>query len=219
MEANDLRFEDVVTKLLEQVVVCEVCEPEGYRYLRDTHYFEQVDAYLHKIGRHLAKTQDGLGFYCAFNSLDNSKKRAVAMKSFESWVVDLEGIVEWLRLVRSIDKDSRPLVAGAGLSEAELLVAIEESSTLQLQLERIAHKFKRGGKSSGSKGKLTAVLQHLVETGFLKSMGSTGTQFIATAKWSLLYDQLEFIRLYDNIADDESESERGKKDEEQLGLL
>ena len=135
MEANDLRFEDVVTKLLEQVVVCEVCEPEGYRYLKDTHYFDQVDAYLHKIGRHLAKTQDGLGFYCAFNSLDNSKKRSLAMKSFESWVVDLEGIVEWLRLVRSIDKDSRPLVAGAGLSEAELLVAIEESSTLQLQLQ------------------------------------------------------------------------------------
>ena len=30
-------------------------------------------------------------------------------------------------------------------------------------------------------------------------MGGTGTQFVATAKWSLLYDQLEFIRSYDAI--------------------
>lgn len=218
METNDLRFENTVTKLLEQAVICEISSPEDYRYLKDMHYYEQVDAYLYKLGRHLVTTQDNRGFYCAFNELNTSKKRASTLKVFESWVVDLEGVIEWLRLVRSVDKESRPLVAGTALNESELLSAIEESSAYLHQIERIAHKFKRGGKGVGARSKLSAVLQHLVDTGFLKSMGSTGTQFIATAKWSLLYDQLEFIRLYDNVSDDEDGGD-DPKGEEQMGLL
>ena len=85
------------------------------------------------------------------------------------------------------------------LKESELLAAIEESNSLKLLLESISQKLKTGGKSTEARAKLTAVIKYLVDQRYLKAMGGTGTQFVATAKWSLLYDQLEFIRSYDAI--------------------
>jgi len=85
------------------------------------------------------------------------------------------------------------------LKESELLAAIEESNSLKLLLESIAQKLKAGGKSTEARAKLTAVIKYLVDHSYLKTMGGAGTQFVATAKWSLLYDQLEFIRSYDAI--------------------
>ncbi len=198
-------FEKVIMKLLAQNVLCEISSPEEFRFVEQEHNQEQVDKHLHAIGRHLSKTSDKLGYFCAYNIIDNSKKRIKVQKQFESFVVDLEGIIDWLRLVRSIDRDSRPLVPGTQLKESELLSAIEESNSLKQQLESISQKLKTGGKSIEARAKLTSVLKYLVEDKFLKPMGGTGTQFVATAKWSLLYDQLEFIRMYDSIDTPEKE--------------
>lgn len=192
-------FEEVIMQLLAQSVVCEISSPECFRFIEQEHNREQIDKHLHAIGRHLAQTSDKLGYFCAYNVLDTSKKRSRTQKQFESFVIDLEGIIDWLRLVRSIDQDSRPLVAGAQVKESELLSAIEESNSLKQQLESISQKLKTGGKSTEARAKLTAVLKYLVEQNYLKPMGGTGTQFMATAKWSLLYDQLDFIRSYDAI--------------------
>lgn len=192
-------FEDVIMKLLSQTVICELSHPECFRFVEQPHNQEQIDKHLHAIGRHLGKTSDRLGYFCAYNVVDTTKKRNQIQKQFESFVVDLEGIIDWLRLIRSVNKDSRPLVAGMQLKESELLAAIEESNSLKLLLESISQKLKTGGKSTEARAKLTAVLKYLVEQRYLKAMGGTGTQFVATAKWSLLYDQLEFIRSYDAI--------------------
>ena len=110
-------------------------------------------------------------------------------------------------MVRNIDSDSRPIDAGTRLNESELLAAIEESSSLSTQLENIAHKFKKGGKSSESKVKLQTVIQYLSDQQYLMPIGSSGSVYIATAKWSLLYDQLEFIRSHEGYSEEVNEQD------------
>jgi hypothetical protein len=203
----DNRFELTVTLLLEQKVICENIYPEPYRFLLKESNQEEINAYLHKIGRSTARTNDLKGFYCIFSSLDDKRKRQYAQKQFETVIVNIEGLVEWLRMIRNIDKDSRPLEAGSRLNESELLAAIEESSTLSLLLENIAHKLKKGGKSSEVKTKLGNVLQYLTENQYLQPIGKSGSVFVATAKWSLLYDQLDFIRSHEGYAEEVFEEE------------
>ena len=198
----DDRFEKTVTLLSEQKVICETIYPECYRFILKDSNREEVNAYLHKIGRSTARTNDSKGFYCIFSSLDDRKKRQLAQKQFETIVVNLEGFVSWLRLIRNIDKDARPLEAGTRLNESELLAAIDESSTLSVQLENIAHKFKKGGKSSETKSKLNSVLQYLCDNQYLHSIGKSGSVYVATGKWSVLYDQLDFIRSHEGYANE-----------------
>lgn len=212
MEFNAL-FELTVSRLLDQQVICGITTPECYRFLQDEQHQNEVDQYLHRIGRSVSRTRDHLGFYCVYNHINDAKKRAATLKHFESFVVDLEGIIDWLRLVRATHPEARPLEAGMPLNESFLLAAIEESSSLTLQLEKIAQSLKRGGKSLAASVKLKSVLAYLKDHGYLKPMGTTGTQYTATAKWSLLYDQLEFIHQYDKL--DEPDSD----DSHQIDLL
>jgi len=209
----DNRFGDTVTLLLEQNVICEAIHPEAYRFLLKESNQEEINTYLHKIGRTTARTNDAKGFYCVFSSLDNRRKRQYAQKQFDNVVVNIEGLVAWLRLMRNIDKDSRPIEAGSRLHESELLAAIEESSTLSLQLENIAHKFKKSGKSAEVKIKLGNVLQYLSDNQYLQAVGSSGSVFIATAKWSLLYDQLDFIRSHEGYTAEIKEADEDKQQE------
>ena len=131
----------------------------------------------------------------------------MAQRQFENVTVNLEGLVSWLRLIRNIDSDSRPIEAGTRLNESELLAAIEESSSLSAQLENIAHKFKKSGKSAEAKFKLQNVMQYLCDQQYFTAIGSSGSVYIATAKWSLLYDQLQFIRSHEGFAEAESDEE------------
>jgi hypothetical protein len=93
-------------------------------------------------------------------------------------------------------------VAGHRLNESELLQAIEESTALNSQLDDIASRFKIQSKALESKSKLRTIIKYLTDSEYLKVLGSTGSVFIATAKWSLMYDQLEFVLQYEGVNED-----------------
>lgn len=207
------RFESCIEELLCQNIICEIANTDNFSYLENPENEESINSFLHLIGRKVARTNDRKGYYCVFNSIEEPKKRNAAQRHFEHLIINIEGLIDWLRLVRSIDNESRPIEAGMRVHESELLAAIEESSSLKLQLDNIAHKLKRAQKSSESKSKLRSILQYLVDDKYFISMGSSGAVYVATAKWSLIYDQLEFIRMYDGF-----ESEAGI-DEEQKELF
>jgi len=196
------RFEKCIESLLSQEVICEVSNAENFNYLEKQEHQDEVSEFLHRIGRKVIKTRDQKGYYCVFSSIDSQKKRNAVLRQFEHVIANLEGLIDWVRLVRSIDSDARPIEPGLRIYESEFLAAIEESSSLKVQLESIAKKLKRSPNSNEARTKLRSILQYLVEENFLNSMGSSGSVFIATAKWSLIYDQLEFIRCYDGFEDE-----------------
>ena len=90
-------------------------------------------------------------------------------------------------------------MAGDVIKESILLSAIENSASLGLQLEKIADKLQRAKGAINTKNRLRSVLDYLCTQGFLVSTSTSGAIYIATAKWSLLYDELEFIHSFDGF--------------------
>ncbi|WP_318450652.1 condensin complex protein MksE [Photobacterium leiognathi] len=211
------KFESVFRLLMSKKVICEYASPIEYTYLSDTRNRSDMNQYLSRISMTTVETQDGLGFYCGCENIDNTRKKNEVLKDFEVFSQTMEGIIAWLKLARNIDSDSRPIMAGGKLSESELLAAIEESNSLQNQLDHIAHKLKRAHKSKESKTKLRSILDYLVQEGYFVSPSSTGSLFIATAKWSLLYETLEFIAINEGML--EREADGGNELDSQMELI
>jgi hypothetical protein len=193
------RFENCIEILLSGEVICEVSDSDLFRYFLKREKYEHVEKYLYQIGRKITKTRDGAGFYCVYNDISNPKHSKAAKRQLEIAQESFEGLIIWLRLARRVEPDSRPIEAGSRLVESELLAAIEGSSSLKDQLDEVAHRLKRDQKSIESKVKLRGVLKYLSDNGFLKGIGGSGSVYIATAKWSLLYDQLDFLAQYEGI--------------------
>ncbi|MDO6720786.1 hypothetical protein Q4575_15335 [Psychrosphaera sp. 1_MG-2023] len=199
------RFEHCIEALLNQNVICEVTDLESFTYLDNSENENSVSNFLHRVGRKVIRTRDKKGFYCVFSSIEETKKRNAVERHFDNVIVNLEGLINWLKLVRNADNESRPIEAGMRLHESELLAAIEESSSLNLQLDNIAHQFNRAQKSTEAKSKLRSILHFLVGEKYFTCIGNTGAVYVATAKWSLIYEQLEFIRMYDGFDDDDED--------------
>ncbi|EHS1184297.1 hypothetical protein WFH67_14465 [Vibrio vulnificus] len=204
------RFEITVEYLLDEKVICEASYPEAFRFLQDSRNRSEVNAFLHRVSRQVGKTKDSKGYYCSYETLEDPKRRKKATKQFSHMLADLEPLIDWLRLVRNVDAESRPIEAGTRISESELLSAIEESSSMSELLSQIASKFRKVSRSVETKTKLRSVLTYLSDNGYLLSVGSSGAVYIATAKWSLLFDQLEFIHSFEGyeLPDDEPESQQ-----------
>jgi len=201
------RFESCIEALLNRAIICEVTNPELYRYLLDDENLNAAQKFLQQIGRKVVKTRDKAGFYCAYRDLENPKHRAAVKREFQFVQSTFEGLILWLRLVRRTHSDSRPIEAGYRLTESELLAAIESSGALNSQLDEISHRLRRDQKSQESKTKLRGVLKYLTDNAFFVSTGGSGSVYLATAKWSLVYDQLDYICQFEGIDITESKGE------------
>ena len=187
------RFEICVEKLLNGEVICEQSSPEEMRYLENQEHLNRVNNFLMQLRRMINKTSDKRGFYCVYTDLSDSDRRHKVRAQLDEAVCDFNGLVDWLRLCRNVSADGRPLEAGDILRESELLSAIENSNTLCQQLERIADKFQRARKAMTTNNRLRSILDYLINKGYFVQANSTGSVYIATAKWSLLYLSLIHI--------------------------
>jgi hypothetical protein len=193
------QFSKTIEALLTGKVICETLDEALFHYLSKSENRQSINAFLHRIERTLLHTKDGYGYYCAYQDLDNPQNRTAIRRHFEDVIINMEGLVLWLRLARSVSRESRPLMARDLLKEADLLNAIEESSALQLQLDDVAHKLKVTRKANKPKQRLRFVLDYLSKNEYLTSVASGGSIYRATAKWSLLYDQLDYIQQHEGI--------------------
>ncbi len=193
------RFLNTVELLLKGKVICDISHKEEARYLQDEKHLEEVNVFLIKLHRMVSKTSDGRGFYCVFTELNDEKKRRLVRTQLDSDFTNFNALVDWLRLTRNINSEARPLMAGDVIKESILLSAIENSASLGLQLEKIADKLQRAKGAINTKNRLRSVLDYLCTQGFLVSTSTSGAIYIATAKWSLLYDELEFIHSFDGF--------------------
>lgn len=92
---------------------------------------------------------------------------------------------------------------------SDLLASIESSKQLELQLADITAKL--GRQTKEAKKQLHSLVEFLENDGYLHSVSSTGALYKATAKWSLLYDQLEYIGKYQHLHSSEDEQDSYKK--------
>ncbi|WP_318493355.1 hypothetical protein [Photobacterium leiognathi] len=207
------RFTNVIETLLEGKVVCSVAFPNEHHYLSDPANYLLVDQYLRQIDRSIATTSDNAGYLMVFKGGYSAAKKRQLASVFKEVESQLSVIIGWLRFARNVAPDSNPLAVGETLNESELLAAIESSRPLSDELTAISNKLGRSIKSTEVKRKLSSVLAYLCEQDFLINMNQTGSVYQATAKWSLIYDLMEFY-----IHREGTDLEAASLNENQLGM-
>lgn len=194
-------FSRVVLKLLSGEVIDNVTSKSLIDWLNTEDNWFDVKDYLERIDRQPLYTSDKAGVYLGFLDVNPRDHQKVIRQRFEQFSIKLYPLILWLRLARSCMNLSRPLQANDVIKQGDLLTSIEDSKQLEIQLEEIISKLGRTSKEP--KKQVTSLLDYLQSEGFLHPMGSTGSMFKATAKWSMLYDQLEYINKYQVIVIDE----------------
>lgn len=194
----DPLFRGTVEQLITGVIICPVTEPEKFDYLADSVSIDKVQHYLAQIGRGLSCTRDGNGYYAVALDLDDKGTRARIRNEFERITGQWEPLIRWLRMSQQVATDKHPIAFNDTVSEGDWLKAIEASSALQEELEIICLKMQIK-KAQDARQRLRALFEKLQKDGFLKSKGPSGALFQATARWSLLKDQMEFVTQQEGI--------------------
>lgn len=203
-------FSGLIEKLLAGDVICEITAEPLYKYLEDPIHQQDVDGYLRRIGRVLRSTQGGDGYYAAYRDLSSSSVKLQIKRQFSEAMNDLEPLVRWLRLAVSAEKTGAPLQPGDTLRGSELLEAIENAPALVDELDRLSRTRLFSNTSTGPKKQLDSILKRLCDNGYLVTRGASGSVFIATGKWALLYEVLQFIAVHEHLDGEEDAPEQSE---------
>lgn len=218
---ENIRFTKCIENLLQGKIICHALYPDLFRYLRETDdngtltNEDKVHYFLNQMGRNLIKTTDDMGYYCTYSDYDEAQAKADGRAFIKKSVSEFEPLIKWLRLIRSCNQDSRPVCADDIIKPSEIIHSLEESEILCKQLKEIANYFKVASNTSDVSKMLQAVLKSLVKEEYFVDASGDGLIYRATAKWSLFYDLLEFVKENEGFGKDTSE----KKEEHQTDLL
>jgi len=212
MAANPL-FEQTIMALLAGDVICEYQHDSLYNYLSVPGHQQQVSSFLAQMNRVLRTTSDQGAWLCAFESTKPKEVKDSIRKRFDEVANNLEPLVAFLRLVMTSEGNQRPVTPGDRISEGALLEQISNAPSLESRLRSLTESKYFRTQKADSALQLRTVIKKLEDEGFLKRLGSSGSQFIATGRWTLLYDLMGFIQAHEGIADS------GGYDDEQMRML
>ncbi len=201
-------FPVVINRLLAAEVICESStKGEEFLLLKTEAFFNEVDRYLNKINLKLKETPDGSGFYAAY--LDASGHEIEIRRYFREDVMhSLQPLVGVLQFIKSAQQKDRPLRPGDTLNISEIIEAVERSGVvLQDELDYLSRSnlFKNTKKKTSEQ--VEVIVKRLVQHQYLVERSGRPIVYIATGKWSLVYEMIAYINDHQNSEDSDAELE------------
>jgi hypothetical protein len=193
--------------LLQGEVICKQRYENLFIYLDDKANRERISHYLQMVERDVRISSDMNAYVCCYAHFTASDVKESCRAQFQSVVDTLQPLVEWLCLLMDCSPTQAPLRPGATISFATLLDRISQSEAQCDTLAAIAKSKVFGSNSPDPSGQLKQIMKKLVDLGYLVSYGLAGTNYRATGKWSVLYDQMGFIRTYESLEEPGTESQ------------
>lgn len=191
-------FNSIVNHLITGNTIDSFTKKPMAEALSDPLALEELNQFLSFIGKKCIRTMDGYCFYCVHLDARNHKDRqAQVEKQFAENYNRVMPIVEWLRLIRNSYSGNRVMVSGDEISFSKLLYETENSTLIQKQLKDLM--FKIGKSSTDLKDMINDVFKYLVAQEYLVPTGNTGLNYQATGKWSVFYEESEYMLEHNNI--------------------
>lgn len=197
-------FESAYALLLKGEIICEHRFPHEFNVLRMEDNVQRINLMLSPLNRRVRTTQDNASYLMAYIDPGASNARASIKAQFSTVINQIEPLIKWLRLVMDVSGSERPIVPGEVVSESTMQTHIEQVPSLEAKLASLVSNGMFNSRQSASKGQLSHVMNKLVEEGYLMKVGSAGTQFRATGKWSWLYDTMAFISAHEDMPEPDS---------------
>lgn len=214
---NHQSFANSIEQLLRGEIIDIWMDKSLYTDLCQSDNLDEVNAYLSRLNRMCIRSNDGNGFYCAYLNIDHPEIQKTIQRQFNEFVSKIEAIVQWMRLCRTLTNDSKPIGYGDVISKGQLLINVEQSQLGSEQLKKLAQKLGKQSTSTNASDQLQFVLNYLQEEKYLILAGhDAGTTYRATAKWSLFYEQLEYISACEQIPADNLHGETGQSIQDEL---
>ena len=199
-------FANVVEALLAGEVICRYTREVEYTYLSDDTNFQGVSDYLWRLNRRVRRTLDENGYLLAHEAPNSPRAKLESRWMFEEMGAHIRPVIFWLALARRCDPLGRPMKAGDVLRGSELQAAVENSQEVTRELDNLCRIKPFQNENKTPSGQLSKILIKLVEMGYLVEEGHSRSQYRATAKLSLFYDLLEFIREHEGFEVDDDEA-------------
>ncbi|WP_336936088.1 hypothetical protein [Acinetobacter beijerinckii] len=182
---------EIIDAWLDKSLYSDLCQPDN---------LQEINNFLFRLNRTCVRSNDGNGFYCAYLDIESAEIHKIIQRQFNDFVSKIEPIVQWIRLCRTLTNDSKPIEYADTISKGSLLTSVEQSHLGSEQLKKLAQKVGKQTMSTNASEQLQYVLNYLQDEKYLILAGhDAGTTYRATAKWSLFYEQLEYISTCEQI--------------------
>lgn len=199
---------EIIDAWLDKSLYSDLCQPDN---------LQEINNFLSRLNRNCVRSNDGNGFYCAYLYIESPEIRKIVQRQFNDFISRIEPIVQWIRLCRTLTNDSKPIEYGDVISKGQLLTSVEQSHLGSEQLKKLAQKVGKQITSTNASEQLQYVLSYLQDEKYLILAGhDAGTTYRATAKWSLFYEQLEYISACEQIPTDNLHNTAGQPVQDDL---
>ena len=195
-------FAECAEALLAGSFICKHTMAECFELLGQEGERQALERLLRQLGRKLRRTQDGAAYYAALDNLDSDQRKDALRQQFSDTINCLEPVCRWLSMQMSARQRDASLEPGEVVRQGELLTAIERTPALLEELFRMTRVAPFKTTREGASEQLNAVFSGLEKAGYLIAGGSKGKTYIATGKWSYLYEVLQFIHTHEGVGMD-----------------
>ena len=206
-------FERVVQSLLCGQFICPVSDHEGFAFLSQPAGHAAVNAYLGKIGLHLAATRHGGAFFAAHDTIGGPERKA-AREVFTEIKQTLRPLVSFLDLVMRALQSDELLTVGAPIEAHKLMAAIDANPSFRNDLQTLASQLKVSADGT-DRTRLDKVLKSFHEKGYLLLSNPGREMYQVTGKIEFIQEAIEFLMEHDAIADAGDGAEGGDEDGQQ----
>lgn len=205
-------FERAVFLLLQGEFICQVSHPDEFRFLENEASFDHVSRYLAQLGRRIARTPHGAGFYLAFSCVGESERDAIKAH-FQDFKGTIGPVVLFFQLVMRAMAREDLLMPGAILESNAIMSKIDQDPGLRNELQNVALISRATGADGAYRTMFDKLLTKLRSGGYLSLANGERGLYQVTSKLEYVLDIVRFLQENDPAL---SKSAEGEIDDEAI---
>jgi hypothetical protein len=206
-------FEQTLTLLLAGEFICSIRYPDAWRFLEDEVQRQEVDSFLGKLGRRLARTRQGGSWFVAYKQIGAEERRAMR-DGFAEIKHNLRLLVGFFVHVMQALRQDQFLAPGSLIEANRLMAAIDQNPNLRSELQALAGLGKGPTGDGTLRGTLERLLKKLRDEGYLVLANPEREIYEVTGKIEYLQEVVDFLMTHQSIPDEvEEESDTEARQE------
>lgn len=202
-------FERVIFLLISGEFICKVSHPEAYEFLCREDDARDVDEYLSRIGRRLAKTPHESGFYLSFVRCGEDERKAIR-EHYQEIKNALTPVVLFFHLVMRATGQEDIFMHRAVIETNSLIGQIDQDPGLRSELQSLSVISKSFAADGSHRSMFDRIIRKLKDDGYLVLVNAERGLYKVTSKVEYLLDVVRFLQENDETlktADDSDDAE------------